>query len=146
MIVTYISMASRGILSEVYKWANQRKAFGRSLLNQPVVRQRLAKMSAECEAVTAWHESMTYQMCNMEAHEQGEKLAAKCSLLKFYSTRVAQEISDDAVNMFGGRAITQGQAFYFIFFPFSFLLLLSLKLTTKIQWHGSSCGTLQSHV
>jgi len=108
MIITYISMASRGILSEVYKWCNQRKAFGRSLLNQPVVRMRLAKMSAECEAVTAWHESMTYQMCHMEAHEQGEKLAAKCSLLKYYATRVANEISDDAVNIFGGRAITAG--------------------------------------
>ena len=44
----------------------------------------------------------------MEAHEQGEKLAAKCSLLKYYATRVAQEISDDAVNLFGGRAITAG--------------------------------------
>jgi alkylation response protein AidB-like acyl-CoA dehydrogenase len=93
---------------QVYKWTNQRKAFGRNLLNQPVVRQRLAKMSAECEAVTAWHEQLTYQMTQMEPHEQAEKLAAKCSLLKYYSTRVAQEISDDAVNIFGGRAITAG--------------------------------------
>jgi alkylation response protein AidB-like acyl-CoA dehydrogenase len=38
----------------------------------------------------------------------GEKLAAKVSLLKYYSTRVAQEVSDDAVNLFGGRGITTG--------------------------------------
>ena len=108
MIITYIIAASRGILSEVYKWANQRKAFGKNLLSQPVVRARLAKMSVEVEAVTAAHEMLTHQMCNMDPIEQGEKLAAKVSLLKYYSTRVAQDISDDAVNIFGGRAITSG--------------------------------------
>jgi alkylation response protein AidB-like acyl-CoA dehydrogenase len=30
------------------------------------------------------------------------------SLLKYYSTRVAQQVSDDSVNIFGGRAITAG--------------------------------------
>jgi alkylation response protein AidB-like acyl-CoA dehydrogenase/predicted heme/steroid binding protein len=108
MIISYIIAASRGILAEVYKWAHQRKAFGKSLLQQPVVRQRLAKMSVEVEAVTAAHEMLTYQMCQMTALEQGEKLAAKVSLLKYYSTRVAQDVSDDAVNIFGGRAITSG--------------------------------------
>jgi alkylation response protein AidB-like acyl-CoA dehydrogenase len=108
MIIAYINAASRGILSEAYKWAHQRKAFGRSLLNQPVVRQRLAKMTAEVEAVTCWLEQVTYQMCNMDPLEQGEKLAATVSLLKYYSTRVAQAVSDDTVNLFGGRGITVG--------------------------------------
>ena len=108
MIISYIVAASRGILAEVYKWANQRKAFGKNLLNQPVVRQRLAKMTVEVEAVTAAQEMLTYQMCQMTPLEQGEKLAAKVSLLKYYSTRVAQDVSDDAVNIFGGRAITSG--------------------------------------
>jgi len=47
-------------------------------------------------------------MCQMTPLEQGEKLASKVSLLKYHSTRVAQEVSDDAVNIFGGRAITSG--------------------------------------
>lgn len=108
MIIAYILAASRGILGEVYKWTNQRKAFGKNLLAQPVVRQRLAKMSAEVEAVTAAYEMLTFQMCHMDPYEQGEKLAAKVSLLKYYSTRVAQGVCDDAVNILGGRAITQG--------------------------------------
>lgn len=66
MIICYISSATRGILSECYKWANQRKAFGKSLLSQPVVRQRLAKMTVECEAVTAALEMLTFQMNSME--------------------------------------------------------------------------------
>jgi len=108
VIIAYIIAGSRGILSEVYKWANQRKAFGKNLLQQPVVRQRLAKMTVEVEAVTSAMEMLTYQMCQMSPIEQGEKLASKVSLLKYYSTRVAQDISDDAVNIFGGRAITSG--------------------------------------
>ncbi|KAH9251794.1 hypothetical protein BASA81_010237 [Batrachochytrium salamandrivorans] len=107
MIICYIVSACRGILSEVFKWTNQRKAFGKNLLSQPVVRQRLAKMAVEVEAVTAAHEMLTFQMCQMHPLEQGEKLAAKVSLLKFYATRVAQQVSDDAVNIFGGRGITQ---------------------------------------
>jgi len=106
MIICYIVAGSRGILSEVYKWAHQRKAFGKSLLQQPVVRQHLAKMTAEVEAVTAAHEMLTFQMCQMDPIQQGEKLASKVSLLKYYSTRVAQQVSDDAVNILGGRAIT----------------------------------------
>lgn len=47
-------------------------------------------------------------MCSMDPYEQAEKLASKCSLLKFYATRVANDISDESVNIFGGRAITAG--------------------------------------
>lgn len=108
MIICYISSASRGILAEVYKWAHQRKAFGKSLLNQPVVRQRLAKMTVEVEAMTSALEILTWQMNQMDPIEMGEKLAAKVSLLKYHSTRVAQDVSDDAVNIFGGRGITSG--------------------------------------
>lgn len=107
MIICYIIAASRGILSDALKWANQRKAFGKNLLAQPVVRQRLAKMAVEVESVTAAHEMLTYQMCHMDPLEQGAKLTGKVSLLKYHSTRVAQAVADDAVNLLGGRGITQ---------------------------------------
>lgn len=108
MIICYIVAASRGILSEVYKWCNQRKAFGKNLLAQPIVQQRLAKMTVEVEAASTALENLTFQMCQMDPIDQGEKLAPNAMLLKYYSTRVAQAVSDDAVNIFGGRAITSG--------------------------------------
>lgn len=47
------------------KWTAQRKAFGRPLNTQPVVRAKLAAMIARTEGVQSWLENITYQMCNM---------------------------------------------------------------------------------
>ena len=39
---------------------------------------------------------------------QSMRLGGTMSLLKYYATRVASHVSDDAVQLFGGRAITAG--------------------------------------
>lgn len=107
MIICYIVAGSRGIVEECFKWASQRTAFGKPLIQQPVIRAKLAKMVAEVESVYCWLESLTYQMTILPYDEQSEKLAGTMSLLKYYSTRVAQNVSDEAVQIFGGRGITQ---------------------------------------
>lgn len=55
----------RYIIERCLKWVNQRKAFGKPLANQPVVRAKIAAMIARAEAIQAWLENITYQMCNM---------------------------------------------------------------------------------
>ena len=108
-ICAYIIAASRGIVSEVFKWCHQRRAFGRSLLDQPVVRQSLAKMVADLESVQAWFEQITYARTTMDSmDEQNEKLAAQVCLLKVQATRVAENIADEATTILGGRGITAG--------------------------------------
>src|ERR1700730_15737907 len=57
--------AQRMILEECLKWVSQRKAFGKPLSSQAVVRAKLAEMIARAEAVQSWLENVTYQMCNM---------------------------------------------------------------------------------
>ena len=57
--------AQRLIVEECLKWVSQRKAFGKPLSSQAVVRAKLAAMIARAEAVQAWLENVTYQMCNM---------------------------------------------------------------------------------
>jgi hypothetical protein len=57
--------AQRMIVEECLKWVSQRKAFGKPLSSQAVVRAKLAAMIARAEAVQAWLENITYQMCNM---------------------------------------------------------------------------------
>merc|ERR1712113_1344141 len=85
----------------------QRKVFGKTLVKQPVIRQKLAQMVAKNEAVYSWLESITYQMLNMSYNEQTFRLAGPISLCKMLSTDVAYQISDDACQIFGGRAITK---------------------------------------
>lgn len=62
-----------------FKWAHQRKVFGKALIDQPVIRakyvlrppslitsthspRRFADMFARCESAQAWLEQITYQV------------------------------------------------------------------------------------
>lgn len=64
-------------------------------------------MVALVEATQAWLEHITYQMSKMSYKDQSSHLAGPIGLLKMYSSRCAREISEDAVQVFGGRALTQ---------------------------------------
>ncbi|PVI03276.1 acyl-CoA dehydrogenase family protein [Periconia macrospinosa] len=99
---------SRTIVEECLKWCNQRIVFGKPLINQPVMRQKLAKMISLVESSQAWLESIAYQMCHMSYAEQSKHLGGPIGLLKSHATRAAHEIADEATNIFGGRGITQG--------------------------------------
>lgn len=57
--------SSRAIVEECLKWASQRYVFGKPLLSQAVIRWKFAQMIAKVEALQAWLENVTYQMCNM---------------------------------------------------------------------------------
>lgn len=98
----------RTVTEECLKWSNQRIVFGKNLLQQPVIRAKLARMISLTEACQAQLEMITYQMCNMTYAQQSKLLGGPIGLLKSYATRCAHEIADDAVNIFGGRGITQG--------------------------------------
>ncbi|TCD64283.1 hypothetical protein EIP91_004291 [Steccherinum ochraceum] len=99
--------SQRLLIDECMKWTAQRKAFGKPLNTQPVVRAKIAAMIARTEGVQAWLENITYQMNNMSYKEQANKLAGQLAFLKMYSTRCAAESAADAVQMFGGRGVTQ---------------------------------------
>ena len=57
--------SQRAIVEQCLKWATQRKVFGKPLIQQAVVRAKLAAMIARTEAIQNWLENITYQMCNM---------------------------------------------------------------------------------
>ncbi|KAL2269169.1 hypothetical protein VTJ83DRAFT_4015 [Remersonia thermophila] len=98
---------SRLVVEECLKWAHQRLVFGKRLIDQPVIRQKLAKMIALVESHQAWLEQITYQMCNMSYAEQSKHLGGPIALLKMSATRAAHEIADEAVQIWGGRGLTQ---------------------------------------
>ncbi|KAL7814504.1 acyl-CoA dehydrogenase/oxidase [Trichoderma gracile] len=99
--------ASRFIVEECLKWSNQRIVFGKRLIDQPVIRQKLAKLIALVEANQSWLETITYQMCHMPYKQQALHLAGPIGLLKMSITRVAHEVADEAVQIWGGRGLTQ---------------------------------------
>ncbi|KAL2913977.1 hypothetical protein HK105_206568 [Polyrhizophydium stewartii] len=114
LIICGMIRATRYVVEECFKWAHQRKVFGKKLIEQPVIRNKLAHMLtfgnvqiAEVEAVQNWLENITYQMNKMSYKEQSQKLAGPIALLKLQSTRVAHNVSDNACQIFGGRGITK---------------------------------------
>ncbi|KAI8064447.1 acyl-CoA dehydrogenase/oxidase [Gongronella butleri] len=102
-----INAASRSVIEDCFKWANQRKVFGKRLIDQPVIRNKLASMISELEAVENWQENITYQMNHMSFFDAATKLLGPVALLKFRCTRVAHNIADEAAQIFGGRSITK---------------------------------------
>lgn len=99
--------SQRFIVEECLKWTSQRKAFGKPLNSQAVIRSKLAAMISRVESVQNWLENLTYQMNNMSYKEQASKLAGPIGLLKMRATHSAQETATDAVQVFGGRGITR---------------------------------------
>ncbi|KAJ3531395.1 hypothetical protein NM688_g7582 [Phlebia brevispora] len=99
--------SQRLLIDACLKWVTQRKAFGKPLASLAVIRSKLASMIARTESIQAWLENVTYQMCNMSYREQASKLAGQIAFLKMYSTRSAQQTAIDAVQIWGGRGITQ---------------------------------------
>ncbi|KAL0954473.1 hypothetical protein HGRIS_003443 [Hohenbuehelia grisea] len=99
--------SQRSIVEECLKWTAQRKAFGKPLNSQAVIRSKLAQMIARTESIQTWLENITYQMCNMTYKQQSSKLAGQIAFLKSYSTASGQETARDAVQIFGGRGITK---------------------------------------
>lgn len=65
----------RFIVEECLKWVNQRKAFGKPLHAQAVIRSKLADMIAKTEAAQHWLEHITYQMEHMDYKQQAQSLA-----------------------------------------------------------------------
>lgn len=99
--------SQRLIVEECLLWTTQRKAFGKPLHSQAVIRSKLAAMIARVESTQNWLENLTYQMNNMSYKQQAAKLAGPIGLLKMHATRTAQETATDAVQIFGGRGITK---------------------------------------
>lgn len=108
MMACAVIRHSRTAVEECLKWCNQRIVFGKKLIEQPAIRQKLAKMISLVESNQAWLESIAYQMTHMSYAQQSKHLGGPIGLLKSHATRAAHEIADEAVNIFGGRGLTQG--------------------------------------
>ncbi|GBG24900.1 Short-chain specific acyl-CoA dehydrogenase, mitochondrial [Hondaea fermentalgiana] len=98
---------NRLIIEECYKWAYNRKVFGKRLIHQPQIQERLATMCAYVDSVSALIDNVTYKMCNMSYAEQTTKLSGAISLLKNQQVEASRVVNDGAIQIFGGRALTQ---------------------------------------
>jgi acyl-CoA dehydrogenase len=98
---------ARVALSAAFEYVMKREAFGKPLMDQPVVRHRLAKAGALLESQWAWVEQFAYQMTKMKKDDADRELGGLTGLLKAQAGIILRECADTAVLLFGGNGYTR---------------------------------------
>lgn len=106
-IIASLISAMRLCYEDCILWLNQRMAFGKPLMEQPALRQHLAKIMAGIEFSQAMIDGITYQMDKLPLEQSNMLLAAPIALLKYQVTRFSWQQADLAAQILGGRAITK---------------------------------------
>eukprot|EP00732_Lithocolla_globosa_P003582 Lithocolla_globosa_v1_NODE_2945_length_1815_cov_5.456250.p1 type:complete len:422 gc:universal NODE_2945_length_1815_cov_5.456250:1366-101(-) len=105
MISVVCAIRARVCNEEVFKWAMQRKVFGKPLIEQPVIREKLAQSVGALESVTAMLYDVTHQMVHLGP--LSAQIGGRIALLKYMTTRMCHLVSDNSVQILGGRGVTQ---------------------------------------
>jgi acyl-CoA dehydrogenase len=98
---------ARVALSAAMEYVLKREAFGKPLVEQPVVRHRLAKAGALLESQQSWVESFVYQMIQLPKEVADIKLGGLTALAKAQTGIVLNECAQVAVLLFGGNGYTR---------------------------------------
>ncbi|CAG9942702.1 unnamed protein product [Clonostachys rosea f. rosea IK726] len=106
-IVIGIVSSARAALSAAFGYVSKREAFGSPLMEQPVVRNRLARAGAELESLSAWADQLVYQMANLEGQEARQQMGGFVALAKAKAGLVLDECARCAVLLFGGNGYTR---------------------------------------
>jgi acyl-CoA dehydrogenase len=102
-----VTRSSRVALASAMAYVMKREAFGAPLINQPVVRHRLAKAGAELEMMQSWVESFLYSMTKLSKEEADLKLGGLTALAKAKAGMVFNECAQTSVLLFGGNGYTR---------------------------------------
>ncbi|KAI9150443.1 Acyl-CoA dehydrogenase apdG [Paramyrothecium foliicola] len=102
-----VTRQARVALSAAFEYCLKREAFGKPLMDQPVVRHRLAKAGALLESQSAWVESFVYQLSKMTKDAADKELGGLTALCKANAGMVLDECSRCAVLLFGGNGYTR---------------------------------------
>lgn len=92
---------ARVALSTAMAYVMKREAFGKALVEQPVVRNRLAKAGAELETLQAWLEQFLWQMNHLSKAEADKRLGGLTAMVKAKAGMVLNECAQNAVMLFG---------------------------------------------
>lgn len=107
IIITSIR-SSRMCYEVAMKYSNQRKAFGVTLFEQGVIRNKLAHMARQIEASYSWLETIVYQLSILNHQEGALKLGGPIALLKAQSTVTFEYCAREASQILGGISYTKG--------------------------------------
>ena len=104
VIAAGAARGARVCYEEAFRWALQRKTFGKKLMDHQVVRYKLAEMLRLIESLQDSVEHAAYAFSNgVPDHEMG----TTCALLKVNGSRVFEYCAREASQIFGGSSIVK---------------------------------------
>ncbi|KAL8839427.1 MAG: hypothetical protein Q9170_001767 [Blastenia crenularia] len=101
-----VTRQARVALAAAFEYCMQREAFDKTLIEQPVVRHRLAKAGALLESQWAWIEQLVYQLTKLKKTQADVELGGLTALAKAQAGIVLDECARCAVLLFGGNGFT----------------------------------------
>jgi acyl-CoA dehydrogenase len=96
-----LGLAQRA-LTEAKNYAQTRRQFGRALQEFQTIQIKLADMATALEAARL----LVYRAAWLK--DQGQTIKKEAAMAKLFATEAAQEVIDQAVQIFGGRGLIQG--------------------------------------
>jgi acyl-CoA dehydrogenase len=99
-----VSGASAKAIDLTVDYLRQRQAFGKTLWDQPVVRNKIAWMAAKAAGVRA----LTYQCAEMV--DEGKDIVREVSMLKALAAETLQEVVHTCLQLHGGIGFMSGTA------------------------------------
>lgn len=91
---------AQGAFDDAVRYANQRVQFGKPIGNFQLIQKKITEMQIKLETMR----SMLYKACWEK--ENGISVQISSALCKYYVARAAQEVIDDAMQIFGGIGYT----------------------------------------
>ncbi|XP_071788624.1 probable acyl-CoA dehydrogenase 6 [Asterias amurensis] len=88
------------IITDTINYTRQRKAFGKSVLENQVVHYRLAELLTEVELLR----SLVYRIINL--YTQGKDVTKLASMAKLKAGRLSREVTDSCLQYWGGMGFT----------------------------------------
>lgn len=102
-----VAQTARVALSAAFDYVLKREAFGKPLMEQAVVRNRLARCGSELESLSAWVDQLVYTMYKAKDHGAPPELGGLLALAKARAGIVLDECARCAVLLFGGNGYTR---------------------------------------
>lgn len=87
---------AQGCLDAATAYVQEREVFGRKIADYQLIQEKIATMAVGIEM----SRTMLYRL--LRAVERGEKVTREAAILKLYSSQMAVQASNDAVQIFGG--------------------------------------------
>lgn len=108
LLAVQCNRKSRTCLALSFTYALERETFGKPLMENQVIRRKLAELAHRVEAHWAWLEQIAFHVDSSPLGWQNPELASRIALIKVQGGQLLEMASREAQQIFGGAGYQKG--------------------------------------